>query len=995
MISLSEKNSTKLFNMLSADENIIPGFQKNLSASDVFSLILSIDDNYSVIFSSQSFNNLGFTDDKKFNLKALIAEDEFEDFKYHINRCLKLCKSNFQSEFHINTPDGNTYLHIANIQIIKENNKPVTIEAILMNVENIKYNDAELQRHKNIIASPDFVFFQGSIDKKNTIETEFLSFNCSFYSLLKLRTKGSKFQLTDLIHNDDKENFFNKVKLFRIKKRTFTDAVRIVSPFNKVFWIIIEVNSVKIIDNKVYFNMIFYNINNLVESIKQLSDNQKELSSNLKQSKLITNVLKLLQVTEDYETSMQIILKELCEYINTSEAAFLIPQPNGRTNSYVYNLVEKDFVITKNTVTCTDEFPNITSRLNSFGTAYKDSSNCSKNCCEEFSKMKIKACLIFKVVTNQSNCYIYCIDNSNTRVWNNGDISIFKDISQVISGLFHKYLISQELNTAKLTLNTVLDNINSLVIASSLQDNKIIYSNKIFIDTFGNNTQGKYLWDVLKIEKSKIINPTEEKTENNKRLYEIYCPEVNKYFDVTEVDLNWNDGKKVRLSTMNDISEKAAYEKLIETQANTDHLTGLPNRRMLEKDFPVLLKNAENAESFGYILFLDLDNFKNVNDGLGHPYGDALLQEIGQFLLNLSFKTVHCYRFGGDEFVILVPHINVDKINDITDEIYNKFQDKWNILNTEYFCTASIGIARFPYDGYDLFDIMKKVDMAMYHAKKFGKNRIMHYKTKIGAESIRTIEIERYLKESVLNNFAGFSVNYQPIINSKTKQISGSEALLRWHSDNYGDISPVEFIPLAESLGLIVKLGEFVLTNSCKECKYIIDNINPDFIISVNLSILQLSEPNIVSKVSKIITESGVNFKNIGFEVTESIAVNDMNKTKAILKEFADLGINILLDDFGTGFSSLNYIKSMPLNTIKIDKSFIDDLTISKNTEVFISTIIELAHALNINVCAEGVEEEEQYNILNNLSADNIQGFYFGKPMLPTQLLTLLKKSEE
>ena len=214
-------------------------------------------------------------------------------------------------------------------------------------------------------------------------------------------------------------------------------------------------------------------------------------------------------------------------------------------------------------------------------------------------------------------------------------------------------------------------------------------------------------------------------------------------------------------------------------QAQNDHLTGLPNRRMLEKDFYILVEETIRNDGFGYMLFLDLDNFKNVNDGLGHQYGDILLQNISKFLKDLPYTGSYTYRFGGDEFVLLLPNKHCKKIESVVDTLLKRFREKWEISDTSYFCTMSMGIAKFPYDGKTLNEILKKVDMAMYNAKNHGKNRAMHYKSEIGFNSIRNIEVERYFRESISNSYNGFTVYYQPIINAMTKELEGAEALLR------------------------------------------------------------------------------------------------------------------------------------------------------------------------------------------------------------------------
>lgn len=1009
-INNSQKNN--LLDMLCQQSDIYRNFDENFFTSNIFACVCDYENNCNIISTTTNFNNFIYslhTTANNLTLKQLLPNDEFTYFQSLIKRALKNKTKSIFTDLHFNNKNSSSDSYLCCCNFTSNKDKKTLIELTLMSLDKLDLNQEDTLKCKHILELDNFVILEGEITNKLIFNSSYISDNISFYGLNNDDILNNGMDFKNLIYKDDFDLVIAQAKKCADKKQGFTHTLRIINQKGQMFWIVAKgiITTSGKSNKKLY--LFFHSIETQAKYIQQFSQKEKKLSENLKQSNLITDILKLLQVAQDYEDSIRIILKKLTAYANLSSSIFYIPDTSSTKENvivYSYKKSGNNFTKTRTSYSeLTSTYPAITQRLKSYGTAYCDKFSSSEGCSDEFSKHGLTSCLIYTIyLSNMQDAYLCCIDKNPNRCWNNKLVSVISDISQIFTGMIHGFLISHELSNAKNTLTKVLDNIDAYVFVSELGTDKIIYSNKKFVDTFGNDAVGKHFWEVVQIEitqcvkKNRIECVTENGITNDEikpRYYEIYCPVSDQWLDITEINIKWHDGNIVKLSTMNDITQKINYEKLIENQAYTDHLTNLPNRRMLEHDFPIILAEAEKAESFGYILFLDLDNFKNVNDGLGHPYGDALLIKISQFLLSMQYISNSCYRFGGDEFIILINYKNADRIDNIINTLLNKFQQKWEIINTEYYCTASIGVAKFPYDGYTLFDLMKKVDMAMYSSKKLGKNRFTYYKSKIGSESIRNIELERYFRESVNNNCAGFEVYYQPIINATTQKIEGAEALLRWSSDDIGRISPSEFIPLTESIGLIVPLGDFVLTEALIKCKEIISMGYPDFKMFINLSVLQLIENDIVDRIKNIIDTVGVPFKNIGLEVTEGLAINDMDKMKEVLDKLSSLGIKISLDDFGTGYSSLNYIKQLPLNTIKIDKSFIDDLDTNNGTELFVCAIVDIAHGLNMKVCAEGVETQSQYDKLLRLKADVIQGYYFGRPMPSDEFTQKYKKNND
>ena len=324
-------------------------------------------------------------------------------------------------------------------------------------------------------------------------------------------------------------------------------------------------------------------------------------------------------------------------------------------------------------------------------------------------------------------------------------------------------------------------------------------------------------------------------------------------------------------------------------------------------------------------------------------------------------------------------------LQDILDEIKTLFTKPWMLKGADYYCTMSMGVVRFPTDGDTVEELIKKADIALYVAKCAGKNRIEFYEDSVDSAttSHKRLDLEKNMRNATKNACREFEVYYQPIVDV-TKPGSpcvGAEALIRWNSGELGFIPPTDFIPLAEYLGLINPIGEYVLREACKRCKYWNDMGHPEYKVNVNLSVVQLLQNDIVEQVYQIVKETGITPENLTLEVTESLAINDMARMKQILADIRRLGIRVALDDFGTGYSSLNHIREMPIDVIKIDRCFIIDIGKDEFSNAFVKMVGELASTIHVKVCVEGVETEEQIKALKNSKIQLIQGYFFGKPM--------------
>lgn len=709
------------------------------------------------------------------------------------------------------------------------------------------------------------------------------------------------------------------------------------------------------------------------EAFLKSRESEAQMETELHRNEVMTSIVKLLESEKAFEEIGNNILKDVCEYLDISVGALLRENEDGQTVDMICEYTAPD------NAPLIDKFQGFSKNEIPFfnGRPYVISANSMMpdDFYQFFKRAGIRAGVFLPIdVDGHTEMYVCFCERGKNSIWDVNDIKFVNDVKRIIQSILMKRMAKNSLASSYASLEAILENVGCGIFVRDLVSGDMLYTNQRFHEFFSEST--------VKTEIDEYMESVEnQKNENG--FQEIYFEKENRWFAFHRTYLNWIDGRNVLLYTVYDETDKKLYQQKIEKQANNDFLTGLYNRMRCEHDLEGYIRRAGEEGANGAILYIDLDDFKHINDGLGHQYGDILLKNISESLQRIPGVKNNCYRVGGDEFIIILAHQDEPILMEILEEITGLFTRPWMLKDKDYYCTMSMGVARFPSDGQTVDELIKKADIALYAAKTSGKNRIEFYDDNVESTSFKRLDLEKNMRNATHNSCAEFEVYYQPIVDVTKPDTPciGAEALIRWNSQELGMISPTEFIPLAEYLGLINPIGEFVLREACERCKYWNDMGHPNYKVNVNLSVVQLLQNDIVDKVERVLRETGIFPGNLTLEVTESLAINDMKRMKKILADIRRLGVKVALDDFGTGYSSLNHIREMPIDIIKIDRCFIMDIGKDEFSDAFVKMVAELAGAINVKVCVEGVETRGQLDALLKTKIQLIQGFYFGKPM--------------
>lgn len=443
----------------------------------------------------------------------------------------------------------------------------------------------------------------------------------------------------------------------------------------------------------------------------------------------------------------------------------------------------------------------------------------------------------------------------------------------------------------------------------------------------------------------------------------------------------------------NDISKRKTDEEELKYRATHDMLTGLPNRTLLIDRLNQAIASAKRSKLKATVIFVDLDNFKIVNDALGHSIGDSLLKMVAARFTLLLRSSDTLARLGGDEFVIILPDLDdVDAISQFLERILKEIAKPYTIDEHEVNISCSLGFSVYPDHGEDTETLLKNADNAMYQAKESGKNTFKFYTGDMQTHVRQRFEIENDLRKGLVKK--EFFLEYQPKLDIKSKKLIGFEALVRWNHPIRGIIPPNDFISVAEDMGLIIPLGRWVLATACRQNKAWQDAGHPPLCVSVNLSTRQCKEKNLFQMVKRILEDTGLAPRYLELELTESLAMSNPKEFITLLSQFKDLGVKTSIDDFGTGYSSLNYLRQFPVNCLKIDQSFIQEMDTKEGDLSIVKAIVSLGHSLNMVVIAEGVETKEQLLKLQEQDCDEIQGYYLSRPISAEKMTEFQKDYE-
>jgi diguanylate cyclase (GGDEF)-like protein/PAS domain S-box-containing protein len=544
---------------------------------------------------------------------------------------------------------------------------------------------------------------------------------------------------------------------------------------------------------------------------------------------------------------------------------------------------------------------------------------------------------------------------------------------------------------------------NGIVITDPhLPDNPIIYTNAAFqritgysaIDALGKNCRFLNSGIIASDEKNQLRHAIDTGIGVNV-IMQNRRKDGSLFWNDLKIEPVYDEHKVLShfVGIQTDVTAQKQNEQKLSFNASHDQLTGLPNRALLEERLLQSFTNAKRHKRLLAVLFIDLDEFKPINDSFGHIIGDEVLMEVAERLRCESRNIDTLARLGGDEYILLIPDIHSEaQAISVAERIITCIDSPFYINELELHITCSIGISFNHDETPDGKLLLQQADMAMYRAKQLGRNTYNIFTDDLDQAATSSMQLRNDLKFAIQNN--QLELHYQPQVDARTGRISGMEALLRWHHPSRGLISPAEFIPMAEANGQIVPIGQWVLDSACQCINELLNLKLYNNSISVNVSAIQIQRQPFDEVVADTLQKYNLAPAHLELEITESVLLQDIERSLKILKNIKQQGVNLAIDDFGTGFSSLNYLKLMPLSMVKIDKSFITEIIHNNNDAAITNAIIAMAHSLSMTVIAEGVEEASQYNMLVNNKCDYIQGYLFSKPLTHTELITFLKQNQ-
>ena len=709
----------------------------------------------------------------------------------------------------------------------------------------------------------------------------------------------------------------------------------------------------------------------LKQQLLEEKDAEHEIKYKLKKNEIMTDILRLMESENSFSKISEDILCAAGKYMDCTNTAILQISEKDITVDMISEWTKRDedaLISVFQEVSLVDlPFMN--------GKPYTISSDAMLPEAFEifFIKYGIKAAIFLPINVNDSAAMYLCfISRGQERKWSVDDLRFANDIKRILHTLLVKKITTNSLASSYNALEVILQNAGYGIVVADLNQQRTLYINDTFNQMFENEVDRIAIQEIIFDEKYTLPELSGYSANGS-----------GKWFDISFNSIKWVDGRDVRMITFYDTTDLRLYQKKVEKQAQEDILTGLYNRQACEKDISLEFVVAKKLGKEFAVLMIDLDDFTSVNEGLGYKVGDDLLEYVAHSINDISYIKGKCYRVGGDEFGIIVDHENIDNLEFIIKRIMNLFDNPWILEGHEYYCTMSMGCVKAPADMDNATEILTRLNIALHGAKNKGKNRCEYYNEQSQEVMAAKVKMEQAMRKAVEDECDEFEVYFQPIMEfvNGVPNCCGAEALVRWNSPEYGLVVPDRFIAQAEQLRLILAIGDHVMKEAAKACKHWNDFGHPEYKVNINFSVVQLTQKDILDKIKAVIEDTGINPKNLTFEVTESLAINDMEWMIKILSAIRELGCRVALDDFGTGYSSLNHIRSMPIDTIKIDRAFVSDMDSDNFSEAFIKTISELADSLDVDVCVEGVELDKQVDMIDKFSVNLAQGYYFDKPL--------------
>ena len=700
---------------------------------------------------------------------------------------------------------------------------------------------------------------------------------------------------------------------------------------------------------------------------KKAKEAEARMEEDYVRSAIITDIVQMLESEEEVVDIITAILEKVGKYLNIDVGALYRINGDGESASIISEWTSRDeyrkmeeanlFRIVDNPFMRKENY------IISSNTALNERQR------EYMNSLGYTAAMIFPIIMEQQVImYLEFACKTEERIWKIETIRFLSDVRKIVQSIIIKRVTQNSLSSSLSTLEEMMEHIGSGIVVVQPDTREVLFFNHLLTE--------ELICSLKKIDLRTIFYDEKDKTE-------FYVRDLQQWLLFHRAMIPWVDGTSVELYTFYDITKNKDNEKSIEKSSNCDFLTGLYNRMRCEQDLGMYIELAKNNGGKGAVLFFDLDDFKHINEGLGHQYGDILLKAVSANLRRIPGVESNCYRVGGDEFIVLVTNTQYEQLERIIQSIQEIFRHPWYLKGDEYYCTMSMGVCRFPQDGENADMAIRNADAALLEAKREGKNRVSFYDGSTQVTDLRRLDMEKYMRDACLSHQDEFEVYYQPIIDISKEEnpCVGAEALVRWNSKGLGRVKPKEFVPLAEYLGLINPIGKHVLRKACEACKRWNDLGHPDYKVNVNFSVVQLLEKDMELTISEVLEETGLRPKNLTVEVTESLAVNDLTYMKKVLNKIRSLGVRVALDDFGTGYSSLNHIHEMPIDIIKVDRCFVQNIGQEEYSQVFVKMVSELAKVMGMNVCVEGVEDEKQFKMLKDNNINMVQGFYFAEPM--------------